>query len=354
MSENKRNILVGIFVLAGLAALGWLIVRFGDLPTLVSRYDAHEVLIYFPEAPGIQENTSVFFCGYPVGKVLKVNPPALLSDLDDPEKEYYQIVVEIAVSTDYQVPKNVVPKVFRRGLGVGYVEFVLEDETPSNQLLSQGDTFKGRISEASEFISEKTQAKLDELIGSLADLSKILKGQLTPTPPEAVDDSTREQKISANITTAIMRLDDVLKNLNDIVGDVENKNNIKKGLAEFTQLVTDMQQTVKDAQVLAGDARGLIAKSSDTVGHVDKVAMDLNATFQQTGERIQNAADAMAQSMQSMNKVLLQISEGDGTMGRVLNDPRLYESFVDACQNLNLAITDFRELIAKVKEEGFF
>jgi len=350
MNEHKRNVMVGIFVAAGLAGLGWLIIRFGDLPVLMSRYKAHVVTIYFPEAPSIQENTSVYFRGYPVGKVIQVHPPALLSDLDDPEKEYYQVAVEVGISTEYPVPKNVKPKVFRRGLGVGYIEFVMDGSVPSNLLLAEGDRFKGSLSQASEFISEQTQEKLDELIGSLADLSKILKGQLTPAPPEMVD----EHKIGANITTAIMRLNEVLKNLNDIVGDAENKNNLRKGLAEFSTLAVDMQQAVQEAQALAADARGLIAKSSDTVGNIDRMAGEFSTTFQQTGEKIQLAADEMARSLQTMNTVLSEVSQGEGTVGRMMNDPRLYESFVDACQNLNQAITEFRDLIAHVKEEGFF
>ncbi len=350
MNENKRNVWVGFFVILGLLGLGWLIIRFGDLPTWVGRYKANVVTIYFPEAPGIQENTSVYFCGYPVGKVLKVHPPALLSDPENPQKESYQVVVEVGVSTEYSVPKNVVPKVNRRGLGMGYVEFVSADKEPSNQLLSDGDKCKGYISQGSEFISEETQSKLDDLIGSLADLSKILKGQLTPAPPDMVD----EHKMGANITTAIMRLNEVLKNLNDIVGDADNKNNIRKSLAEFSTLAVDMQQAVKEAQALAADARGLITKSSDTVGHIDQMAGEFNTTFQQTGEKIQIAADEMARSLQTMNTVLSEVSQGDGTVGRMMNDPRLYESFVDACQNLNLAITDFRDLIAQVKEKGFF
>ena len=45
MKDERRNIMVGAFVLVGLMAIGWLIFKFGDLPALVSRYDADEVTI---------------------------------------------------------------------------------------------------------------------------------------------------------------------------------------------------------------------------------------------------------------------------------------------------------------------
>ncbi|KPK76685.1 MAG: hypothetical protein AMJ79_05790 [Phycisphaerae bacterium SM23_30] len=352
MSETRRNLLVAAFVLLGLTGLGWLVIKFGDLPSLVHRVDAHEITIMFPEAPAIQENTEVLFLGYPVGRVVSIEPPRLLQDLDNPILQYYQVAVVVSVHTEYEIPNNAVPKIYRRGLGSSFLEFDLAGPV-SAKPFADGDKIKGVVSTASEFVSENTQRQLDELIASLTGLSDQLKFQLTPLPPEQVDQA-EPQKVQANITTAVMRLDTALKNFNVIIGDVENQQNVKKGLAEFTELVGEMRQGVGQMQGFTAEAVKLIEQTSQTVGNMDNLAGEVNRTVQAVAPRIQNAADETAASLNHLTMVLEGLTAGEGTAGRMLHDPRLYESLVDAVENINLTMTEFGSLIALLKEYGIW
>ena len=242
MNENKRNIIVGAFVLFGLAVFGWMVMKFGDLPKIVSQYDAIEITVYFPEVTGIHENSSVRFKGYSVGKIIKVNPPAPTEDPQNPDKHYYSVRVTAAISKEHQIPSNVVPKIYGKGLGASFVELVLEDDA-SETYLAGGEKITGVISEASEFISEKTQQKLDGLISSLTSLSQSIQNQLTPRPPEEVDKNDTDD-IHANITTTVMRLDGVLKNLNTFLADADNRKNLKNGLAEFAAIGKEIREMI--------------------------------------------------------------------------------------------------------------
>ena len=350
MNEVKRNLLVGAFVLLGLIGLSWLVMKFGDLPALVHRVDAHEISIYFPEASGIQQNAEVLFCGYPVGNVVSLGSPQLLPDLNNPLIQYYQVAIVVAVDTEYEIPNNAIPKIYHRGLGSSYLEFDLEGPS-SDQSFVDGDKVKGVVSTASEFISENTQRQLDELIASLAGLSDQLKFQLTPLPPEKVDQAD-PQKVHANITTAVMRLDQTLKNLNAFLGDVENQQNVKKSLAEFTVLIQEMRQGIGQMQDFSAAAVKLIEQTSQTMGNIDNLAGQVNQTVQVVAPRFMNAADEMAASLNRLSMVLTRLSAGEGTAGQILNDPRLYEALVDAVENINLTMTDFISLIALWKEHG--
>ena len=75
-SQRRRDVVVGIFVVLGLTALGWMIFKFGDLPTAVSRMKSFQVYVQFPTAPGVQKDTPVRFCGYQIGRVTSVMAPA--------------------------------------------------------------------------------------------------------------------------------------------------------------------------------------------------------------------------------------------------------------------------------------
>ena len=352
MTDSRREMLVGLFVLAGLVGLGWLVFKFGDLPRWLSTYDTYEISIYFPEAPGIGENSDVNFRGYRVGRVARIHPPTLQADLDNPAQRYYQVIVDVALDMEYAVPATVSPRVCKRGLGGSFIELLLADDRQiTTTMLADSDKLKGSVSEASEFISEGTQRRLDNLIGSLTRLSEDLQGQLQPLPPEIVDGAP-DKSVRPNLTTAVMRMDNALKNLNKIVGDPANQENFKQGLANIAVLSTQMHDAVAKTQILTREATKFINLTSQTVTNVSELAGQAGATLEQVGAKVQTAADELARALRHLDELLVKITTGQGTAGRMVADPRLYEGLRDVAENLKLAVRDLREMLAYYREHG--
>ncbi len=105
--QRRRNIVVGIFVIVGLCALVWLIFKFGDLPTVVTRVGSIEVFVQFPTAPGVQRDTPVRFCGYQIGRVSAVTAPEIRTDMET-GLEYYQTVIVLSIDKRYvNIPSNI-------------------------------------------------------------------------------------------------------------------------------------------------------------------------------------------------------------------------------------------------------
>ncbi len=350
MTDNSRNVLVGAFVVVGLAALGWLIFKFGDLPLLVSQYHSRSVKIHFTTAPGIKPNAPVLFRGYPVGQVTQVNPPALLPDCENPQSEYYQVVVTVAIGADYQIPAEAAPKVYRRGLGGSYIEFQLPPESQSGRLLAEGDVLKGTLAESSEFLSEGTQQKLDRLITSMTSIVVKLESQLTPIPPEVADAHPGE--VQANVTTVFMRLDTALKNINDLIGDQQAQQNFKQGLSDFAALADRLNRVSEQAEQLALDAGALIGRSGQTMDKIDQTVGRIDDSMGQTALRIQNAADELAGTLSQTRDLVARVARGEGTVGKLTHDPRLYDALTDTAENLGKALTELRQLLADWKESG--
>lgn len=107
-------------------------------------------------------------------------------------------------------------------------------------------------------------------------------------------------------------------------------------------------------QGFTAEAVKLIEQTSQTVGNMDNLAGEVNRTVQAVAPRIQNAADETAASLNHLTMVLEGLTAGEGTAGRMLHDPRLYESLVDAVENINLTMTEFGSLIALLKEYGIW
>jgi|GEM_PF-1010764 len=350
MKDKTRNVIVGIFVVLGFALFSWMVFKFGDLPALISRYDAREMSICFPHAPGIQENSPVLFCSYSVGKVIHISPPTLREDPDDRKKQSYQVEVRVAIGMEHNIPDNAQPKVFQRGLGGSFVEFTLE-ENPSETMLEDGAKLTGSVSEASEFISETTQHKLDSLINSLTELSDSLKGQLKPLPPDKVD-SGDPNEIRANVTTVVMRLDRALKNLNTSIGDRENQRNFKVGMARFAALAEELRGTVKNTEEFLSKANSLIDKTSDTVNNIGTLAGRTSESFHQLSMKIQNSADQLTLTLNRLDQIFMKVAAGKGTAGRLFNDPRLYESLTDAIKNLNKRFQELGPILEHIEKHG--
>lgn len=53
-----------------------------------------------------------------------------------------------------------------------------------------------------------------------------------------------------------------------------------------------------------------------------------------------------------MEEILARINAGEGTMGRLLNDPKLYEDLREAAQRMALTLRELQSLVERVKKEG--
>lgn len=342
MEYKSRDTIVGLFTLASLFCFGWLVFRFGDLPGFVSKMDANQVTINFSEIPGIQENSAVYFRGYSIGKVVQVDPPTIVSGRDGTDKNEICAVVTITLPKKIDIPDNVIPKIFQRSLGSSYIELAL-DAPPSDTYINDGDIFFGKISSGSQFISESTQDKLDSLIVSLNQLSNSLQSQLKPVSPDIVDQNNAD--VQANLTTAIIRFDATLKNINDIIGDNENKGN-------FKSILSDLAQTSNDTRKLVAKTIDVIEQSGKTVENIDSYAKNVSDSFIPVAIKAQEVADNMSTMLKSANTVMIKAAESNGTINRLLEDPALYESLSDTAERLSLAATELQKILKLWQENG--
>lgn len=321
-AQRRRDVIVGIFVVIGLAALGWMVFKFGDLPTAVSRMRSFEVYVRFPTAPGVQKDTPVRFAGYQIGRVTHVMPPAILPD--DTGRKYHQTRCVLSINKQYtDIPSNVEVKLMTRGLGSSYIELVVDPNRlpalprdpnrPETRFLVNGMELQGSSGVTSEFFPEESQKKLDKLI--------------------------------EGINTFIA-------NANDVIGDPNNKRNINATLANLTDAshnfsvaMDEATKTMEDARKAIEEFRQLASTGTETLKSVDGKAERLVASLVNTSAEIGRAMSQLRLAGEKVNA-------GEGTAGRLITDARLYESLVETTFQLNVLLKDLNELIGKISEKG--
>ena len=300
--QRRRNITVGIFVVVAIFALAGLIYKFGDLPATVSKIRSFEVLVQFPTAPGVQRDTPVHFCGYQVGRVTRVRPPKVMKDLNT-GKFYHQTLVVISINKKYNdIPEDVEAKLMTRGLGSSYIELKIRHfdvNEPAGPVLVQGSLLQGSTGMTSEFFPEESQEKLDELADSLKTL---------------------------------------IDNTNDIIGDPDNKENLKKTLANLAEASQQAKQTMEEFRKFA-------VAGTRTLKNADAKAQEIVTVMV-------SASEELSKTTAQLRLILEKINSGQGTAARLINDGRFYENLLENTQQMQVLLEELESFISEAREKG--
>jgi len=308
-AQRKRNITVGIFVIVGICALVWLIVKFGELPTTVRKLGSFEIFVRFPKADGVQKGTPVQFCGYQIGSVTKVMAPRPLENLFT-HRKYHQTQVILSINKRFaNIPSNVDVKLIKRGLGSSYIQLKVEPEKlppppkdpnrPETKFLHDKMVMQGTTGIASEFFPAETQQKLDQLVGSLNTL---------------------------------------VGSANQVLGDKKNQKNIRNTLANLSEATSQAKKSLEEFERFS-------SAGADTLQKADK--------------KLNQITVAMVDTTGNLNKVLTEsrlilskINQGQGTMGKMFNDGRLYENLLENTEQIKLLIEELKNFMARAREKG--
>ena len=326
---------VGIFVIAGLCALVWLIFKFGDLPGVVTKMNAYQVNVQFPTATGVQKDTPVRFCGYQIGRVTSVMAPEIRKDMVT-SLEYYQTVVILSIDKRYvTIPSCVEVKLMTRGLGSSYIELKQRPEKPlaprdpnrpETKYLVDGMWLQGSTGMTSEFFPEESQQKLNELIEGI---------------------------------------NDFISNANDILGDQDSKENIKRTLANMVEASEQAKRTMEEFEKLAAAGTTIIehadAKVEEVVTAVTNTSEDIRkfaaagtSTLESTDAKAEKLVTAMVDTseqlsaaMTELRLILEKVNNGQGTAARLLNDGTFYENLLENTRQLQLLLDEMKAFVAE-------
>ena len=278
---------VGIFVIVAICALVWLIFMFGDFPTYFNKARSFQVFVQFRTAPRVEKGTPVRFCGYPIGSVIKVMAPEIRTEItkdngEKTERKYHQAVVILGIRNKYvNIPSNVEVKLMMRAMGSSSIEFRVDPNNQEKKFLVDGMWLQGSIGMTSEFFPEESQKNLDDLVDTMKA---------------------------------------ALNNVNEVIGDPNSRKNVKKILADVSDVTGQATQTLKELE---------------------------NFFVAGTG-----VSDELSKTVAELRKILEKVNSGEGTAARFISDGKLYEGLVDDTEQLEMMLQDLRLLIKKIREKG--
>ncbi|HOB76414.1 MAG TPA: MlaD family protein [Phycisphaerae bacterium] len=361
MNERRRNVIIGIFVLGGLTALAVLIIKFGEASALLQT--GYEVQARFDRVLGMREGITVTLAGVSVGRIKRVD----LLDRQDPSQG---AVVVMEIRSEFPIPSRSVALAIQPLMGQPAIQIV-PPVVPTEPLPRDGTAvLAGRqLNALSQIIDqqmmatvEKTTARVGQLAEALTpvahDLHVLFEKRTTAEVDAAKAAAARPdgvpttQQVTANLYTAVERLHNVLTRIEEVVGDPAVQSNFKDSLANLRVASEDARQAAASFREFSGQARQVGAK-------VDALTVKLDATLDTTHSHIDKLGRSLLANSDKMSKLFdqfilagRQIAEGDGTVGMLLRDPKLYDELLLTVRRLKDAAADLQALIRTWQRQG--
>jgi len=238
----------------------------------------------------------------------------------------------LSIDNSYKdIPADVNVVLLTKGFGSSYIELQLADydvNEPNVPVLAQGGPpLQGSTGVTSEFFPEETQKEVRDLI---------------------VDMRT------------------FVNNANDILGDPNNKANVKRGVkqladvsAEATARLRDANDTLVRLDRTIDSIWSAVEEAKPTVAAIGKFFETGTKTLKDTEPNAQKLIASLTETSEQLGKslaearaALVKINTGEGSAGRLIYDAKLYETLVEDTEQVELLLKEIKAFVSRAREKG--
>lgn len=330
MSPNKRNLMVGVVVIAGLLILAWMILKFANRAATFVFTKGTPVHVAADHAEGLSEGSAIYYRGVNVGRVLSMT---LAED--------QRVRIEAIINPGQPVPFNVAGFIRTGNLLSASASIFLElpADQPPGRFIQPGDTIAATIPRGSaiipsEFTDLARELREQQLIRHLDQTVITFREQAERAGKlmDSMNGLVSDEKMRTDLRTAVGNIRTATEQANRIAANLEKFSGDLNGMSQ------QASATITDVRGAVGDVRKTIASTN---GHMDTLARNMN-------DRIDQIGKLLGQFQSLAGKV----EKGEGTAGKLFTDPKLYDSMAVTAQELKLLVGDLRRLAQQWEQEG--
>lgn len=342
MKERGRNLIVGLTALIAVVGLGFMFILFGNVLQMAE--DGYEVKVTMPNASGLNSGSLVQLDGINVGRVESVR-------LQPTPKT--GVLLRLKIDKQVDVPGNVIVEVNPKLVGGTVSLEMTRAEAPADPLPKDGTAqLEGQVGSMANALAESLKGtlggpmeQLEKLTGQFEGLShewtqvgRNLNQLLEPRLAATVDGEGGVPTTQPNMSTLVERTDQRMKELKEVM------DGLKKWVGD--------EQLLADFKATAANAKEASAKLNTGVDKITGLADSSRENVDQLTKRMMAVADDLSKAIGSMQQTIDKAGAGDGTVGKLINDPALYNNLNDTAERLGTAATELQLLIQKWKAEG--
>lgn len=350
MEQGKRNVWVGLFVLFGVAALATLIVLFGRKPTWLAAPGTYPLHVHFDQVVEIRAGNMVTVKGIEIGRVSSV-------DLVDPKDFEAGVDVLVSINNRYWIPEGSRAVATEPMLGQGRPPIRILPGSSEADPLVPGATIRGDVRKALDTLFppgvvttfETTARQIGDAAAALTPVLEEVQQILELRSPEDVD---AMESLQGNLASAATRLDTLLKHFNDVLGDPQVHSQLRETLANVHEMSNRGKTVMEELEIAAGESRQLMTDGRELIGKMDTTVTNLDQRTAELSTAVIDTLDRADEFMGHLNVIGAQVSAGEGTVGRLVMDDRLYESLLISAERLADSAAELKTLLQQWRQEG--
>ncbi|SMC95431.1 MlaD family protein [Pedobacter africanus] len=273
----------------------------------------------FLKGNAIFSNETVLYAKYPRVDGLGVSKPVLINGFQIGRVDQLQlqsdgsILATLKIKGKYEIPKNSIARLEGTDL-LGSKAIVMELGT-GQDFAHDGDTLNANVAKGLLETVQPVQKKAELIIGKMDSILTSVNAILNPNFQKNVDKSFN------SIASTLASLEATSKKVDNLVGSEGSR--ISAILANVEAISNNFK---KNNEKING-----ILDNVNTI--TDQVAA---ANFKQT---VDNANKAMA----DLQAVVTKINNGQGSLGMLVNDNRMYENLNNASKSLDNLMIDLKQ-----------
>lgn len=287
--ENKRSVIVGLFVLVGLIILVAGILVLGSQQNKFSKN--LEVKTYFKDVKGLKVGNNVWFSGVKVG---------IIKEISFESVEKVRVLMSIEEKSKDYIRKDVIATLGSDGL-IGNAIISLIGGSASVPSIETGDILESGPSTGMEQMMELVK-----------------------------DNGENLSIITQNFATLSQSLVDGKGTIGAMLKDEDLANNLRQSSVALHAVLQNTNKAVNNMVALS-------AKLNSEQGLIHDLTTDtvIFASLQQTAAQLQEIALTANELMDNLNETTARLNDKNNAVGVLTNDPAAAEDIKAILENLN-------------------
>jgi len=309
--SRKTELLVGLFLLIGIALLAILVLQFSGVQEALK--EKYALTVKFPSAAGLVQGAPVKLGGATIGEISR--RPQL-------NETFNGVNIELEIFSEYQIPTGSEFLVGTSGLmGDKLMEIrPPKPEDMTGTYVSQGSVLEGggasgfgAIEDAAVSLTAKTQVVLADVEVALERLTSAIS---------SLDSGFLGEKNAMHFAQTLSGLDAAISKIDQNLLADENLEHVKGMVAGFRETADNL----KTATESVGPA---LAKIGPTIEKLEPSIAKLEGTLDEFSE----AAEEIKGTALAATAVIGEFEQGDGLLPALVSDPQLKSQFSGLVSN---------------------
>lgn len=320
MKNMTAELKVGIFAMAIIAILAFMTFKISDFQW--ARKKGYVVYINFRNIAGLDEKTKVKIAGVDAGIIENISLRDGVARL------------KVRVSPGERLYSDASAAIKATGL-LGD-KFLAINIGSSEPLLKNGDTIK----------NVREVVDIDDMARNLSDVSVSIS-RLANNLNEPLGSEEAKQALKESI----LNLRTITTNINSaIVSNDKRLSNVLTSINELTASIRDLVQGNKDS--LNATVNNVRDFSGSLKAEGPQLISNLNKATKELREIIEENKSSVKGTIDSMESITRKIESGEGTIGKLVRDDRLYESLNKATEGVNKALSSIDRFRTYITFQG--